>query len=87
MTTRRLRSDECYLQGEGVQVSSSLESRLLDINAGSNGFLVNKRLGVGEKATCNSLGKVKIGSVFSNMARLPDRVELHTEPISMEGFI
>jgi hypothetical protein len=40
---------------------------------------VKKRLGVGNFAFIKSLGKIKIGSCFSNMANLPEKQPLSND--------
>lgn len=46
---------------------------------------MKKRLGVGNFATIKSEGKIKIGSVFSNMAHLPEKQPLSND-MSLEKF-
>ena len=72
MQVRRLRADKCELEGEGVQVVSSLEAQNLFVKAGKKGFSVGKRLGLDANATISSDGPIKLGSLFCLMRNLPE---------------
>lgn len=72
ITARRIKADDCSLNANGVEILSSLEAARLKVEAGELGLIVKKRLGVGEFAKIESKGPIKIGSVFSNMASLPE---------------
>jgi len=68
---RRLKADLCNLVGAThVQVTSSLEAGSFSCQAGAGGFSVGRRLGIGKQGRIDSEGKVKIGSIFSNMRDL-----------------
>ena len=73
MQVRRLRADKCQLEGEGIQVVSSLEAQNLSVKAGKKGFSVGKRLGLDANATISSDGPIKLGSLFCLMRNLPER--------------
>ena len=67
VSARRVKADEADFSGRGVQITSSMEAAHLNCQAGEDGFLVQKRLGLGRKGRVDSTGKIKIGSVFSMM--------------------
>ena len=48
VTARRLKTDDCYLAGERVQINSSIEAAKLVCSAGPGGFSVSKRIGIGK---------------------------------------
>lgn len=85
VTARRIKADDCFIQSQGIEILSSLESANLDCKAGELGFLVKKRLGVGNFGTIQSQGKIKIGSCFSNMAHLPEK-QPFSDDMSLENF-
>lgn len=64
---------------------SSLESANLSCIAGELGFIVKKRLGVGNFANIKSNGPIKIGSCFSNMANLPEK-EIASKDMTLGQF-
>jgi len=56
--------------------------------AGEDGFIVNKRFGVANSGRVDSVGKVRIGSVFAQMAHLPVVDHTHLgEDLSLEKFL
>lgn len=63
---------------------SSLEVANLKCDAGQLGMIVKKRLGVGNFADITSNGPIKLGSLFSNMACLPERLQSPSK--SMDTF-
>ena len=71
INVRRLRADQCTLEGSGVNISSSLEALHLKVKAGERGFQVGKRLGLNEDAHIESEGEIRIGSLFCMMRNLP----------------
>ena len=85
IAARRIKANHATLAGSGVQATSSLEAANLYCNAGDKGFKVAKRLGIGKYGHVDSLGQVKIGSVFSQMQDLPQIGE-HTSDFSLTEF-
>jgi len=59
------------LEGEGVEVVSSLEAHNLIVKAGKKGFVVGKRIGLDTNAVISSEGPIKLGSLFCSMRNLP----------------
>ena len=72
ITARRIKANDASLVGTGIQATSSLEAAHLYCHAGDNGLTVNKRLGISKYGHIDSVGQVKIGSIFSHMRDLPE---------------
>lgn len=70
-----------------MQITSSLEAGDLKCHAGSGGFIVNKRIGIGKIGRIDSIGRVKIGSIFSKMRDLPEIVPYTENDTSIEKFL
>ena len=79
VTARRIKANHASLVGAGVHATSSLEAANLYCHAGEKGFNVAKRLGIGKYGHIDSLGQVKIGSIFSNMQDLPQLEETESD--------
>ena len=71
--------------GTGVEITSSLETAKGKCDAGELGMIVKKRLGVGNFAQIRSLGPLQVGSVFSNMANLPNLTGIVDQ--SLDAFV
>lgn len=84
ISARRIKADDCFLSAKGIEMLSSLEVAKLRCEAGQLGLIVKKRLGVGNFAEMISEGPIKLGSLFSNMSSLPERVQVSNK--SMETF-
>ena len=74
ITTRRLRNDECTMvtkKGD-IKIGSYIETGVLDMRTEGGNVTVSKRLGIGKRGLIQGANDITIGSVFSNMAHLPD---------------
>ncbi|CDW72428.1 UNKNOWN [Stylonychia lemnae] len=79
--TRRLRNDECKLKTNdgNILVGSYIETGVLNLETNSGNVLINKKLGINQRGTLKTQnGLIQIGSVFSNMAHLPEALYLST---------
>ena len=84
-----MKTDDATLNGQAVQITSSIEAAKLNCTAGLGGFSVSKRIGIGNKARIDSVGRIKIGSVFSNMRELPEVGDLKQAVVdlTLERFL
>ena len=75
--TRRLRNDECTIKtvdGE-VRIGSYIETGVLELETQDGNIIVGKKLGIVKKGKVSSRGgEIKLSSVFSQMAHLPEPV-------------
>ncbi len=77
ITARRLRNDECTLKTDGgaIRIGSYVETGDLLLETRGGDVVISKRLGIGKRGLLSKAGSVSIGSVFSNMAALPEKQE------------
>lgn len=69
---RRLRCDDCYIKSKGpVSIGSYVEAQTVQIST-PEFVQIGKRMGVAETGTIWAKG-FKAGSIFSNMAKLPEK--------------
>jgi hypothetical protein len=73
--TKRLRNDLCTLKtiDGDVKIDSYIETGLLHLETQGGNIQITKKLGIGKFGKIETQrGRVQIGSVFSNMAKLPE---------------
>lgn len=72
INVKRVKAENCHLEAhQQIKIGSSLESHNLSAKAGKEGFFCAKRLGIGQRGSIESEGKIRISSAFSNMRALP----------------
>eukprot|EP00347_Sterkiella_histriomuscorum_P019042 403343188 len=75
ITTRRLRNEECKIKAiDGdVKIGSYIETGILRLETQNGNVLINKKLGINQNGLLKTHnGLIQIGSIFANMANLPD---------------
>lgn len=76
-SARRLRNDECTINtvDGDVSIGSYIETGLLNLQTHKGNIQIGKKLGIGKTGLIETKGgSVTVGSVFSNMATLPEQL-------------